>query len=339
MWAYLLRRVVYAISLVFAVSFIAFCIFGISFDPGFGFLMGPDHLAHVKYHYMHRVYHLDDPILSRYWRWVTGVLHHGFGSTASTDIGGTPMHIETPGLPITPIVLRALEVTSVMVGFSLVLVSLGSALIGALGAQRHRARADLWARGVAYLGAAAPTFLLADLLRKVFVPHVHYAFISGFYRPVSTTTWLQVGPPLHGVESWAQHLTLPTLALSLGLIGIYARYIRSSMVVQVGQPYVTVARAKGLPEWRVIVRHALRNSLVPFTSLLSIEMGGVIGASLAADGVFGTGGLASAFLQAVGNADPFLLTAIFTITAAMVCVFGFAGDIVVGLLDPRLRRD
>lgn len=339
MWAYLLRRVIYGLSLVLAVSFIAFCIFGISFDPGFGFLMGPDHLSHVKYHYMHRVYHLDDPIVSRYWRWLTGVLRHGFGNTASTDIGGSPMHVLTPGLPITPIVLRALEVTSAMVGFSLVFVSIGSALIGSLGAQRRRARGDLWARGLAYLGAAAPTFLLADLLRKVFVPHVHFAFVSGFYRPVSTTTWLQVGPPLHGVESWAQHLILPTFALSLGLIGIYARYIRSAMVVQVGQPYVTVARAKGLPEWRVIVRHALRNSLVPFTSLLSIEMGGVIGASLAADGVFGTGGLASAFLQAVGNADPFLLTAIFTMTALIVCVFAFVGDVVVGLLDPRMRRD
>jgi peptide/nickel transport system permease protein len=301
--------------------------------------MGPDHLSHVKYHYMHRVYHLDDPILSRYWRWLNGVFHHGFGSTVSTDIGGAPMHIETPGLPITPIVLRALEVTTAMVGGALVLVSIGSALIGALGAQRQRARTDLWARGLAYLGAAAPTFLIADILGKVFVPHSSLIYQNGFYRRVSTTTWLQLGPPDHGVESWAQHLILPTLALALGLIGIYARYIRSSMVVQIGQPYVTVARAKGLPERRVVVRHALRNSLVPFTSLLSLEMGGVIGASLAADGVFGTGGLASAFLQAVGNADPFLLTAIFTVTAAIVCVFAFAGDIVVGLLDPRMRRD
>jgi peptide/nickel transport system permease protein len=338
-WAYLLRRVVYALSLVLAVSFTAYCIFGISFDPGFGFLAAPDHLSHVKYHYMHRVYHLDDPIVSRYWRWLTGVLRHGFGNTASTDIGGSPMQVLSPGLPITPIVLRALEVTSVMVGFSLVLVSLGSALIGSLGAQRRRARGDLWASGLAYLGAAAPTFLVADLLRKAFVPHIQYVFSNGFYRLQSTSTWLQVGPPEHGLQSWAQHLILPTFALSLGLIGIYARYIRSAMVVQVGQPYVTVARAKGLPEWRVIVRHALRNSLVPFTSLLSIEMGGVIGASLAADGVFGTGGLASAFLQAVGNADPFLLTAIFTMTAAIVCLFAFVGDIVVGLLDPRMRRD
>ena len=337
MWGYLLRRLVFALSLVVAVSFIAFCIFGISFDPGFGFLAAPDHLSHVKYHYMHRVYHLDDPIVSRYWRWLTGVLRHGFGSTASTDIVGPPLKVNSPGQPITPVVVTAVEVTSVLVGFSLILVSLGSGLIGTLGAQRQRLRGDVWARGLVYVGAAAPTFLVADLLRKVFVPHVHYVFSNGFYRPQSTSTWLQVGPPEHGLESWAQHLILPALALSLGLIGIYARYIRSAMVVQLGQPYVAVARAKGLPERRVVVRHALRNSLVPFTALLSLEMGGVIGASLAADGVFGAGGLASAFLHAVGEADPFLLTAIFTVTAVLVCGFAFVGDFVVGLLDPRLR--
>ena len=337
MGVFLLRRLVYAATLVVAVSFVAFAIFGISFDPGFGFLMSPRHEDHVKHAYLVRYYHLHDPILSRYWRWVTGVFHHGFGSTVSLDIGGAPMHILTPGAPITPIVVRALEVTSVLVGFSLVFVAVLSGLVGALGAQPRRFRADVWARGLAYLGAAAPTFLIADLLGKLLVPHVSYQFRNGAYRPVSTTTWLQVGPPQTGVQSWAQHLLLPTLALTLGLVGIYARYVRSSMVTELGRPYVAVARSKGLPEWRVVVRHALRNSLVPFTSLLSLEMGGVIGASLAADGVFGTGGLASAFLQAVGQADPFLLTAIFTITAVLVSGFAFVGDFVIGFLDPRLR--
>jgi peptide/nickel transport system permease protein len=109
------------------------------------------------------------------------------------------------------------------------------------------------------------------------------------------------------------------------------------MLVSLNQPYVAVARAKGLPERRVYIRHALRNSFIPFTALLSLEMGAVIGASLAADGVFGAGGLASTFLSAVGNADPFLLTAIFTTTAILVVGFAFLGDLVIGALDPRVR--
>ena len=132
-------------------------------------------------------------------------------------------------------------------------------------------------------------------------------------------------------------MTLPVLALAIGLIGVYSRYIRSAMVVELREPYVMVARAKGLSERRVLVRHALRNSLIPFTSLLSLELGGVIGASIAADAVFATGGLASTFLGALARADPFELTALFVMTAVVVCVFMFVGDALVGVLDPRTR--
>ena len=337
MAAYLARRFLFAASLVFAVSFAAFAIFGISFDPGWPFMASPAHIDHVKHTWLVQHYHLHDNIFSRYWRWLSGVVRHGFGETVSTDIGGSPMRLISEGTPITPIVVRALEVTAVLVGFSLVLVSLLSSFIGTFAAQRHRFRSDLWARGLAYVGACVPTFLVADLIRRWLLPHSSVESRGGSFQVVSHGTWLQPGPPGHGVENWAQHLMLPSLALALALAGIYARYIRSSMLVSLGQPYVTVARAKGLGEPRVVVRHALRNSLVPFTSLLSLEMGGVIGASLAADGVFGTGGLASAFLHAVGESDPFLLTAIFTITAVLVCGFAFLGDFAVGLLDPRLR--
>jgi binding-protein-dependent transport system inner membrane component len=92
-----------------------------------------------------------------------------------------------------------------------------------------------------------------------------------------------VGPPTGGFLDWFRHMTLPAVALALGLVGIDSRYVRTAMLVSLGEQYATVARAKGLSERRVVFRHALRNSLVPFTSLLSLEMGGVIGASLAAD--------------------------------------------------------
>ncbi len=338
MLSFLLRRLAFAASLVVAVSLVSFCIFGLSFDPAWGFYAAGSPAAIRAHHIVDEHYHLKDPILSRYWRWASGVVRHrSFGNTVSTDVGGAPLHLMDNGLPVTPIVGRALEVTGVMVGAALVLITVGSALIGSLGARRQRFRLDAWVRGIAYLGAAVPTFLVADLLTRALIPRSHGGFVNGKYMVVKTGSWLQPGPPTPGVVGWTKHLLLPTLALALGMLGIYARYIRSAMIVALSQPYVAVARAKGLPERRVVVRHALRNSLVPFTSLLSLEMGGVIGASLAADGVFGSGGLASAFLNALGNADPFLLTAIFTVTALLVCLFAFLGDLAVGLLDPRAR--
>ena len=88
-------------------------------------------------------------------------------------------------------------------------------------------------------------------------------------------------------------MTLPAIALALGLVGVYTRYIRSSMLVALSQPYAVVARAKGLSEGRVVVRHALRNSLIPFVSALSLEIGAIVGASMAADWVFSMGGVAT----------------------------------------------
>jgi peptide/nickel transport system permease protein len=132
-------------------------------------------------------------------------------------------------------------------------------------------------------------------------------------------------------------MTLPCVALALGLVGVYARYIRSSMLESLQQQYVVVARAKGVPEWRVLLKHALRNSLIPFTSVLSLEFGAIIGASLAVDAVFSLGGLASAFLSALGQADPFQLTALVICVSVVVTMFMLLSDLLAGWLDPRAR--
>jgi glutathione transport system permease protein len=329
---YLVRRLLLALSIVGAVSFAAFVGFGLSFDPSYPLHGNPRAQAIVRSHY-----DLQGPILPRYWHWLTGVFHHGFGTTVSTDVGGAPPHFLTYGDPIWPQVWRASSITAQLVGASLVLVILGSAAVGTIAAQRRRFRLDVSSRVVAYVVGAVPTFLISDLLLRAIVPHTSFVVIGGRYQISSHGSWFVLGPPTGGAVDWFRHMTLPVLALAIGLIGIYSRYIRSAMIVALREPYVMVARAKGLPERRVLVRHALRNSLIPFTSLLSLELGGVVGASIAADAVFGTGGLASTFLGALARADPFELTALFVMTGVVVCTFMFVGDALVGVLDPRTR--
>lgn len=332
MAVYVVRRLLLTVSVVVAVSFVSFVGFGLSLDPSYPLWQQPRLQSFDR-----AVYHLQDPILSRYWRWATGLLHHGFGTTVSIDVSAFPTpHLLSPGVPIGPALLHASEVTAALVGLSLLFVVVGSTLVGAIGAQQRRFRADLGTRALAYLGAALPTFLVADLLRRVAVPHQSTLVTANRYYVSTHNQWFEVGPPSSGAVSWLRHLLLPAIALALGLIGVYARYVRSAMAVELGKPYITVARAKGLTEPRVFFRHALRNSLVPVASLLSLDLGGIIGASLAADGVFRSGGLASVFLGALGNADPFQLTAIVVMSAVVVCGFALAGDLVVGFLDPRL---
>jgi peptide/nickel transport system permease protein len=329
---YIVRRLILAASAVAAVSFIAFLTFGLSLDPTYPLREGPD--QHPR-QFLLRYYHLSDPILSRYWRWLSGVVEHGFGRTVSIRTTGTPLRLVSPGDPIGPAIWHGASITAQLVAFALVLTVLGSVAVGVYSARRPYARVDVPRLG-SYLAASMPTFLIAYLLKRWVVGGVTYAIVAG--RPqVEQHGPFLVGPPSGGVADWFRHMTLPAFALALGLIGIYARYVRSAMLVSLGESYTTVARAKGLPERRVVFRHALRNSLVPFTSLLSLEIGAVVGASLAADAVFGLGGLAQTFLGGLALADPFELTALVVVTAGVVACFLLAADLLVGALDPRLR--
>ncbi|HEY2543056.1 MAG TPA: ABC transporter permease [Gaiellaceae bacterium] len=329
---YVLRRLLLAVSVVAAVSFAAFVGFGLSLDPSFPLAFQPRDRAVVQAYY-----HLRDPILSRYAHWVAGLVHHGFGLTVSTDVGGAPLRLQSLGEPIGPQLLHAAEVTAALVALALVFVAVGSTAVGVFTAQRRRFHSDVGVRSLAYLGAAVPTFLLGDLLLRAYAPHVTATFVRGKGYVLTTTTgWFLLGPPTGGVLDWLRHLFLPSLTLAIGLIGIYARYLRSAMTVELARPYVMVARGKGLSERRVLLRHVLRNSLVPVASILTLELGGIIGASIAADGIFDSGGLASVFLGALGHADPFQLTAIVVVSAVVVCGFTLAGDLFVGVLDPRV---
>jgi glutathione transport system permease protein len=328
--AYVLRRVVLTASVLVAVSFAAFVGFGLSLDPSYPLYAKPRDQAVVRAYY-----HLQDPILSRYAKWLFGFFHHGFGTTVSTDVGGIPPHLRSLGEPIGPQLLHATAITAVLLVLALAFVALGSTAVGVFAAQRRRYRADLGVRASAYLGAAIPTFLLGDLVVRAIRPNVTGRYVGGHFVMSSTNGWFLLGPPTGGIAGWLRHLFLPAGVLALGLIGVYARYLRSAMMVELAKPYVTVARAKGLTERRVLVRHALRNSLVPVTALITLELGGIVGASIAADGIFGTGGLASVFLGALGHADPFELTAIVVMSAVVVCGFTLVGDLLVGFLDPR----
>lgn len=332
MAAYFVRRLASTVSVVAAVSLAAFVGFGLSLDPSYPLAFQPRSRAVVQAYY-----HLQDPILSRYWRWFSGLFHHGFGQAVSTDVGGSPPTLQSLGLPIGPQLWHAAEVTLALLGLALLFVVVGAGFVGVFASQRRRYRADIGVRALTYLGSAVPTFLIGDLLLRVISPHYTSSFVVGKGFVISSTNgWFLIGEPSGGVVDWLRHLFLPAAALALGLIGIYARYLRSAMATELTRPYITVARAKGLPERRVLIRHALRNSLVPVTALLTLDIGAVVGASIAADGVFNTGGLASVFLGALGHADPFQLTAIVVVSAIIVCGLTLGGDVLVGLLDPRI---
>ena len=289
MTAFLIRRLLLAVVTLVSVSFGAFCAFGLALDPSYPLVLGPPKQRHVVQAY----YHLTDPILQRYWLWVKGFFHHGFGYPVSLQVDGDTVSPSTSA--ISGEVLHAGWITLQLVAASLVLVVLLSLALGTVSARRRSGPVDVVVRLLTYVSWSIPTFLIAFFFRRWFTgdqtasTFVYGPQTIGYHGNPA----FLIGPPTGGLVDWFQHMTLPAVALALGLVGVYSRYVRSAMLVSLGQPYAVVARGKGLSEGRVVVRHALRNSLIPFVSALSLEVGALVGASLAADWVFSLGGLAS----------------------------------------------
>lgn len=334
MIVYLLRRIGLTILTLVTVSFLAFCVFGVSLDPSSSLRMSPDQRPR---HAVVAYYHLGDPILSRYWRYVKSFTHDGFGRQVSTTVQDNKV-VPVP-TTIWPDLSHAFWISFQLVGFALVLMVVVSISLGVFAARRPGSMLDGVVRLLTYASWSIPTFLIAFLLRRWILGGQS---VSSFaYGPQTTSTNgshpFLIGPPTGGLVDWFQHMTLPALALALGLIGVYARYVRSSMLVALAQPYAVVARAKGLTEGRIVRVHTLRNSIIPFISALSLEIGAVVGASLAADYVFGLGGLATFTIRSLGQSDPFLMTALVLVLALIVTVFVTVSDLVVGWLDPRAR--
>jgi peptide/nickel transport system permease protein len=334
MAAYLIRRVLLTLVTLVTVSFLAFVCFGKALDPSYPLVVAQDQTPR---HLVQAHYHLTDPILERYWLWVKTFAHEGFGRPASTTV--IDDKVVESDQKIAPELWDAGWITVQLVLYALVITIVLSLGLGTVSARWRGGVPDVVIRVLTYISWSVPAFLIAFFFRRWFVGS--QTATSFVYGPQTVDTHganvFLIGAPTGGVIDWFQHMTLPALALALGLVGVYSRYVRSSMLVALSQPFAVVARAKGLSESRVVVRHALRTALIPFVSALALEIGAVVGASMAADWVFSLGGIASLTIGALGRADPFEMTAVVITLSAIVLIFMTLADLAVGWLDPRAR--
>jgi peptide/nickel transport system permease protein len=315
--AYFTRRLGLGAVVLGAVSFLSFWIVAAKINPLWPIILDPNY-AQRRAQIAART-GLDDPIGERYWHWISGIF-----------TGGDAGHTILTDTPIWPPVWHGLVITAQLAAGSLVVIVVLSLLIGTLSARRPGSAVDLVLRGFAYFTWSLPVFLVGLVIQQV----LFQIGIRWNAHPFPL-----VGPPHPGggIADWLRHMTLPILAISFTFVGAYTRYIRSSMLISLRAPYTTVARAKGLTERRLTVRHALRTSLIPFVALVTLDFGNLFSGSLVADVVFRQGGLGSLFLGALNSGDPLQLEALLTVTAIAVVVFALVGDVLVAALDPRVR--
>ena len=260
---------------------------------------------------LHR-YHLDLPWPQQYGIWISGLAHG--------DLGESMVY---QGTQITPLLLREVKV-SVTLGLAAVLVTVVFGMsLGVLAAIRQNTWVDYVASTTAVIGYSVPSFVWAFLLILLTV--------SGFYAWTGGTIYEDIG--------WGKPEQIPVPALALGLpyAAIVARLTRASMLEVIRQDYIRTAWAKGLSARVVVLRHALRNALIPVLTILGPLITGIITGSVVIEFLFGIPGLGKEFVTSILSRDYNVVIGVFTFYAALVGLANLAVDLLYPVLDPRIR--
>jgi len=259
---------------------------------------------------------IDDPVHIRYFRWLSAMLqgNWGFSFVSRVDVD--------------QLILQRLPVTLVVIGASQILALAIALPVGIMAATRPYSIFDQVANTLAFIGFSLPTFFTGLLLILLF--SIHLDWLPFVYRAqIDATGW----------QWWWQHIKqsiMPVAVLGLFQGAAWTRFVRSAVLDVVRLDYVTTARAKGIPERRVINRHVVRNALIPVVTLVALQMPAVFGGAIVTEQIFRVPGIGSLLISAVLANDTPVIMAVTFVFACLVIFFNLLADVIYGWLDPRI---
>ena len=311
---FLIRRVFSTLAGALALSILVFAL--IRLVPGDAVTMwiGQEGTMHPEVQRtLRKLFGLSDPPHLQYLSWLGDLLQGNLGYSFRSR------------LPVVPLILQALPVT-LELGVLAMLISVSVALpLGILSAARRNAPIDLGARLLGLIGLSMPSFWIAVLL---------------ILASTTVFTWL---PPLIYVGLFKdplvnlQQMAMPAVALSLPLMGVVMRKPRSAMLQVLNQDFIRTARAKGLTESRLRVRHALKNAFIPIVTVLGIQLGRVLGGAVIVEQIFGLPGLGTLLISALTGRDYPMVQGAVLIIGGLFMLVQFVVDLSYTYLDPRIR--
>jgi peptide/nickel transport system permease protein len=312
MLRFLIRRILFGVLVLWIVTTGVFILFfATSKDPAARFAgksATPDTLALVR----HRL-GLDDPLPVQYWHFVQRLLHGDLGYSFTTQA------------PVTSMIKDALPASlSLILGAAVLWLATGI-VAGVISATRARTLLDRGITLAVLLGISMPAFIIGLTLSYVLAVKVQIFPQTGFIP-------IQDNP-----VQWFQHLILPWITLALLQSAIYTRLTRGSLLDVLGEDYIRTARAKGMPERRVIYRHGLRSALTPVVTQAGVDIGVLIGGTLVTESVFGLQGIGQLTVQSLTNGDLPVIMAVVLIAAFFVVLGNLVVDVAYSFLDPRVR--
>lgn len=317
MFQYSLRRLVIGIGMLVALSMLIFLLLRLTpgdpidayIDPNLP--MSPSDLADLR-----RSLGLDQPMPVQYLGWLQQALTGNLGYS-----------IKRLDQPVLGLVLSRIGPTVLLMGTALAFAIVAGITFGVIGAVRRNSLADLSLSVVALAGISSPAFLSALIGLYIFSVRLHWMPSGGMLTPGEE---FSVGDLLH-------HLILPAALLSVAQAALIMRYMRASLLEVLNQDYVRTARAKGVREFWVITKHALRNALLPIVTLIGSTIGLAIGGAIFIESVFNWPGMGLLLVDAVQTRDyPVIMGATLVIGACVIAV-NLLTDITYAVVDPRIK--
>ncbi|WP_305972441.1 MULTISPECIES: ABC transporter permease [unclassified Mameliella] len=300
---FLLSRAAQGLIVMFGVSALVFFALFLTGDPAV-LMMAPDSTA-AEIDAFREAMGFDDPIIVQYGRFLVDALQGDLGS--SLRYSRPAMDLLTERLGATALLALSALLWSSLLGF----------LLGAIAAVRKNSPIDFAIRVISLLGQAVPVFWLALMLIILFSLNLRWLPSSG-YGSLS-------------------HLVMPSVALGAYYLSAITRLVRSSLIETLGENYVRTARAKGLTEWRIVVRHALRNAMIPVVTLQGMYLASLMGGALVTEIIFAWPGIGRLAVEAIQNRDFPVVQAVVLFAALVFVVANFLVDVAYTWLNPRIR--
>ena len=316
MGRYLLRRLLIALPSLFGISVVLFTVLALAPGDPFGDLASNPAVPPEVAAALRAKFGMDDPVTVRYFHWLIAMVHGDWGfsfvSRVDVDI----------------LIWQRLPATLFVVGSSQVLALLIALPIGVFAATRPYSLFDQIASTFAFIGFSLPTFftgLLFILVFSIYLDWLPFVFRSD----LSATGWAWLW------EEFRQSI-MPIAVLGMFQGASWTRYVRSSVLDVIRLDYVTTARAKGLREGKVVVKHVVRNALIPVVTLVALQLPAVFSGAIITEQIFRVPGIGSLLISSILANDTPVIMAVTFVFSCLVVFFNLIADVIYGWLDPRI---
>lgn len=320
MLTYISRRALYSIPVILIAAFLLFWFVRETFDPCARARTSKDVTAVSR---CHEQFNLNDPIPVQFGNWLS--------NAAQGDLGDSERTADS----VQAMIERAMWFTVQLIFWGILVSAFLSISLGVYSAIRQYSIGDYTFTALAFIGLAMPPFWFGLLAIQFLAvgPKMWFNLDEPWFYFVGLHSNGQTGINL----DYARHLILPVMTLTVQIIAEWSRFQRASMLDVMSADYIRTARAKGVPRRKVVVRHALRNALVPLVTVMALDIGALFGGLIITEKIFSIPGMGRLFIDALTAGDAPVLVAWMIVTAIFIVAFNLIADVLYGVLDPRIR--